>query len=625
MDSQPTIKNPLNNTVPLGATEDINPTTENTSPSIDFDFQFPETLVEEPTIEAEQPFSGEEIPEATMSLEELLKKPCMRYWRRLIDKELKDHHLKREVIALLGIFKVYTPKELSGKFNVCLAYVYKLIKSAVALSECSPESIGEMMLAHPEILAKLMEASPETAAFFITQFVDLHKLAEVVERRTSVEVEEVELEKDLVLRFILTLAMECRASAENIQVSLQYVLGYTTSTTAIENIIKKYEEVGREMAKELDMLVLPKIAAVALDEIFQHDTPIFTVVDLDSTYAILIKPREDRKGETWKAELEQLKKLGLNPDSFTTDACGSILLAVPQSFEDAVVVIDIFHILKGLNDAICQAIRKKEVPITDAEDIWKKVLDGVNIQARTWEKLEKLEALIPEIKRQVEEIRTLRKWIIELVDYSGYTKDETMDLISWCLDELDRIAGRRWKEDEKEHVSKFSKAIDTFKANLPKSLNKYLVLFEGHLNTQADETGICMDQLEAVYRLRRHVPSSRAYDSAKRKACLECRCDWQQISNAEDAVNRAIQKTPRASSLVENLNSRIRPALIKKKVLTDDYLNLLRLYLNTRPYRRSRKEERKGKSPYEIVTGDGTVNFFTLLGIAVAKPAVLAA
>ena len=46
MDSQPTIKNPLNNTVPLGATEDINPTTENTSPSIDFDFQFPETLVQ---------------------------------------------------------------------------------------------------------------------------------------------------------------------------------------------------------------------------------------------------------------------------------------------------------------------------------------------------------------------------------------------------------------------------------------------------------------------------------------------------------------------------------------------------------------------------------------------------
>ena len=96
------------------------------------------------------------------------------------------------------------------------------------------------------------------------------------------------------------------------------------------------------------------------------------------------------------------------------------------------------------------------------------------------------------------------------------------------------------------------------------------------------------------------------------------------MSNAEEVVKVAIERTPRASSLVENLNSRIRPALDKKKVITDDYLNLLRLYLNTRRYKRIRKEERRGKSHYEIVTGDAAVNFFTLLGIAVAKPAVLA-
>ena len=133
-----------------------------------------------------------------------------------------------------------------------------------------------------------------------------------------------------------------------------------------------------------------------------------------------------------------------------------------------------------------------------------------------------------------------------------------------------------------------------------------------------------MDKLMAAYRLRRYVHGSLPYETAKSKVCWECRCDRQEMSNAEEVVKVAIERTPRASSLVENLNSRIRPALDKKKVITDDYLNLLRLYLNTRRYKRSRKEERRGKSPYEIVTGDAAVNFFTLLGIAVAKPAVLA-
>ena len=58
----------------------------------------------------------------------------------------------------------------------------------------------------------------------------------------------------------------------------------------------------------------------------------------------------------------------------------------------------------------------------------------------------------------------------------------------------------------------------------------------------------------------------------------------------------------RASSIVECENSRIRPYLSLKRAVYDKFTDLMQFYLNTHKYRRSRKEERKGKSPLELLT-----------------------
>ncbi len=80
------------------------------------------------------------------------------------------------------------------------------------------------------------------------------------------------------------------------------------------------------------------------------------------------------------------------------------------------------------------------------------------------------------------------------------------------------------------------------------------------------------------------------------------------------AVDDALKQTPRASSMVENLNSRLRNYFFLRRSLGDDYLNLLRFFLNHRQFLRSRILERVGKSPRELLTEKAHPHWLELLG-----------
>ena len=72
----------------------------------------------------------------------------------------------------------------------------------------------------------------------------------------------------------------------------------------------------------------------------------------------------------------------------------------------------------------------------------------------------------------------------------------------------------------------------------------------------------------------------------------------------------------RASSLVENLNSRLRGYFFLRRQLGDDYLALLQFFLNHRRYLRSEIPGRVGKSPAELLTGEPHAHWLELMGYA---------
>ena len=72
--------------------------------------------------------------------------------------------------------------------------------------------------------------------------------------------------------------------------------------------------------------------------------------------------------------------------------------------------------------------------------------------------------------------------------------------------------------------------------------------------------------------------------------------------------------TVRASSLVENVNSRLRSYFFLRRHLGNDYLALLQFFLNHRRFPRSQRPERAGKSPAELLTGQSHRHWLELLG-----------
>jgi hypothetical protein len=87
-----------------------------------------------------------------------------------------------------------------------------------------------------------------------------------------------------------------------------------------------------------------------------------------------------------------------------------------------------------------------------------------------------------------------------------------------------------------------------------------------------------------------------------------------------DAVIRALAQTLRSSSMVENLNSRLRNYFTLRRHLGNSYLNLLQFFLNHRRFMRSRCAEREGRSPRELMTGQAHPHWLALLGLGSPQP-----
>jgi DNA repair ATPase RecN len=94
----------------------------------------------------------------------------------------------------------------------------------------------------------------------------------------------------------------------------------------------------------------------------------------------------------------------------------------------------------------------------------------------------------------------------------------------------------------------------------------------------------------------------------------------ERFHDLNEAVRALANRTVRASSLVENLNSRLRNYFTLRRHLGADYLALLQFFLNHRRFDRSDCPQRVGKSPAELLTGQKHPHWLTMLGYAPFSP-----
>jgi hypothetical protein len=81
-----------------------------------------------------------------------------------------------------------------------------------------------------------------------------------------------------------------------------------------------------------------------------------------------------------------------------------------------------------------------------------------------------------------------------------------------------------------------------------------------------------------------------------------------------EAVAALARDVVRASSVAENLNSRLRGYFFLRRELGAGYLALLQFFLNHRRFQRSEHAERVGKSPVDLLTGQEQPHWLETLG-----------
>ena len=76
-----------------------------------------------------------------------------------------------------------------------------------------------------------------------------------------------------------------------------------------------------------------------------------------------------------------------------------------------------------------------------------------------------------------------------------------------------------------------------------------------------------------------------------------------ELANVEKVHDEIISSIKRASSMVENVNGRLRAYMNIKRHVSSNFYSLVQLHMNAKKYRRSRVEASKGHSPLELLTG----------------------
>jgi hypothetical protein len=351
-----------------------------------------------------------------------------------------------------------------------------------------------------------------------------------------------------------------------------------------------------------DSLSLEGIRQGANDEIFQGGIPILTGIDPESTYTYLLEEASNRTAETWEIYLEDCKDRGLELETSINDNGTGMLCAIPRVYPEADIQGDTFHASYEMGKEVTKIERKTYACVKQEYTLSgraKGKRPGKDIKEKLAESRQKAEAMI----KTYDIINILFGWLIELLGFSGYCMEDTKNLIKYVLEEMEKHAAS---------YPGLLKEVEKTRRNLP-GLLSFINRLKREIEKRSDELGISPDIFHLMYQqMSCSVGSQQSSEIDYQLTKMLSGYDNQFHIRTE--FQKLLNGIKKASSLVENLNGRIRRYIDMKRVVPTRFFVLMKVYFNTRRYKRSRCKERIGKSPWELLTGKSQPEFLEALG-----------
>jgi Mg2+ and Co2+ transporter CorA len=411
------------------------------------------------------------------------------------------------------------------------------------------------------------------------------------------EVLTLRLDKRNIERMILSLTFDCQSPQSGIQSFFETVCGKQISTGYISGVIK---EAAKRAQVFDDQINLSGICQGANDEIFQCGVPILTGIDPESTYTYLLEEASDRTAETWATYLDDRKEHGLDLEISINDGGTGLMAGIPQVFPDVEIQADTFHAVYDMGKEVAK-LERSAYKLMKVEYALAENLSGKRPRAKNKVVLEEIQPKVVTMTNLYDMIYILYTWLKELLSFSGYSMEDTMLLTKWILQEMDELTADN--PSIRTEVGKVQKMLP--------SLLSFIGRLEQGIETVAQETGIPIEAFRLMYYQMSCKPGSLPDIEIQCKLALLLK---ERYIEATDAFEKLLNRIKKASSLVENLNGRIRVFIEVKRVIPTRFFILLKVYFNTHRYKRSRCKERIGKSPLELLTGSPQPEFLAALG-----------
>ncbi|MDO9712714.1 hypothetical protein [Paracraurococcus lichenis] len=419
---------------------------------------------------------------------------------------------------------------------------------------------------------------------------------------------ELAVTKTWLRQVIVGLTLICRSSYRGVVEFLRDLLGLPISLGQVHDVPQAATRQASVVNDEPD---LSGIRVGLHDEVFQGATPVLAGVDARSTYCYLLVAEQHRDADTWGVHLLDAAERGLRPDYTIADAGRGLRAGQQAAWGDTPCHGDVFHIQRR-SEGLANTLSRLATGATSRR---KALQAGISragqrdLEGKVGVQLEQARHAEVRASCLARDVRTLVHWlrhdILALAGPGLATRRELFDFIVAELMVREAEDPRRIRpvrvalQNQRDHLLAFAGLLDAELAAIARA----------HAVPEPVVREACI--------LHRLPTTSPAY--------------WQEWSDLRarmggkfhilfDAVCRAMDSTPRSSSLVENLNSRLRTYFTLRRHLGGSYLDLLRFFLNHRRFLRSRHAERQGKSPRELMTGQDHPHWLTLLGLGPLQP-----
>ncbi len=408
----------------------------------------------------------------------------------------------------------------------------------------------------------------------------------------------VEIDRDHLDRAILTLAMVGHAPERAICECLRSILRVKPSLGYVSGVLTRASQAALQFNQGLKLPLSG--AEVELDELYAQGKGKLVAVHPDSLLILALKASERVDGQAWQGTVEEMAGRGVQIARVASDG-GTAIRALMVKLVGVAHHLDLWHALRQVGRALGVLERAAYKAIAREEELGRKAKrlpDSVMMGGVVHEDYQRArQATLQQIERY-EALRLLAVWVRQALDP---IEERTGRLRSRqeCLAEL-RAATELMRELGVSAAKKLADYLDQAGSGLLAYVDR-LQLLVGGIIAELGEEGV--QQLCREWQLEKKLERVRPEGKADRqkdylRAHLIALLYWgKDYPEARRRVIDLLGSILRGSSLVECVNSLLRPYAELRKSLGQAFLDLFALYRNSHVFQRGK---RAGHSPFQL-------------------------